>query len=116
MGGLQVQLADLAQSQPVETAELRAQARARYAKMPAYVDTHIANLREGLRLGYSQNARNVEQVLEQLDRLTAGEPEASPYFVPGAVGSDAEHRAAWKTHVTRDVLPALARYRDFLRV
>ncbi len=116
MGGVQVQLTEIAQSQPVDTPELRAQARARFAKVPAYIDTEIRNLREGLRLGYAQNARNVEQVIEQLDRLTAaGDPEASPYFAPAAATSDPEHRAAWKTIVTRDILPALTRYRDFLR-
>ncbi len=115
MGGFQVEFADLAQSQPVATPELRAQARVRFAKVPAYVDAQIANLREGLRLGYAQNAGNVKQVIEQLDRLTAGEPEASPYFAPGAVTGDPEHHAAWKTLVASSVNPALVKYRDFLR-
>jgi uncharacterized protein (DUF885 family) len=115
MGGFQVQLADLAQSQPVGTPELRAQALTRFQKVPAYVATQIDKLREGLRLGYAQNEGNVQQVLEQLDRLTSGEPEASPFFRPAEAEADPRFRAAWTELVRDQITPALSRYRDFLR-
>lgn len=46
----------LASMQPVGTADLRAQALARWRALPRFVDTEIANLREGIRLGYSAPA------------------------------------------------------------
>ena len=115
MGGFQVQFADLAQSQPVGTPDLRAQALARFAKVPAYVTTQIVNLREGLRLGYAQNEGNVKQVIEQLDRLTAGAPEASPFFGPAASDPDPAFRAEWTKLLTSELTPALVKYRNFLR-
>lgn len=115
LGGFQVQLADLAQSQPTGTPDLRAQALARFGKMPRYVATQIANLREGLRLGYAQNEGNVRQVIEQLDRLTTGGPEASPLFAPAASDPDPAFRASWRALVERELTPALVRFRDFLR-
>jgi uncharacterized protein (DUF885 family) len=115
MGGFQVSFADLAMSQPVGTADLRAQALARFSRIPAYVDAQIANLREGLRLGYAQWEGNVRQVLEQLERLTSGAPEASPYFAPAATDGDPAFRAAWRELLTTQLVPALLRYRDFLQ-
>ena len=115
MGGFQVQFADLAQSQPVTTPDLREQALTRFAKVPAYVSTQTTNLREGLRLGYAQNEGNVRQVIEQLDRLTAGGPEASPYFAPARSEADPAFRAKWTALVEHQLTPALANFRDFLR-
>jgi uncharacterized protein (DUF885 family) len=115
MGGFQVQFADLAQSQPVGTPELRAQALARFTKVPLYVTTQIANLREGLRLGYAQNDGNVKQVIEQLDRLTAGGPEESPFFRPAASDPEAAFRTRWRALVESEITPSLVKYRAFLR-
>ncbi len=115
MGGFQVSFADLALSQPVGTPELRAQALARFSKMPAYVATQIANLREGVRLGYTQWQGNVVQVIEQLDRLTTGDVEATPYFGPATNDPDPQFRAQWRELLVRDVMPSLVRFRDFLR-
>lgn len=115
MGGFQVQFADLAQSQPVGTPDLRAQALSRFAKVPAYVATQITNLREGLRLGYAQYEGNVKQVLEQLDRLTAGPAEASPFFAPAAADPEPAFRAAWTKLVANEITPSLVKFRDFLR-
>jgi uncharacterized protein (DUF885 family) len=115
MGGFQVQFADLAQSQPVGTPDLRAQALVRFAKVPLYVTTQIANLREGLRLGYAQYEGNVKQVIEQLDRLTAGGPETSPFFRPAASDPEPAFREKWSALIGNELTPALVKYRDFLR-
>ena len=59
----------LSQFQPVGTPKLRAQALARWREVPDIIDTEIANLREGVRQGYTQPRANVEAVLEQLDAI-----------------------------------------------
>ncbi|QWF15665.1 DUF885 family protein [Lysobacter capsici] len=53
MGGWQNNLADLADRQPVATAEERKQALTRWRGFPGYVDNEIVNLRAGLKAGYS---------------------------------------------------------------
>lgn len=115
MSSFQVRFANLAQVQPVGTEAARREAIARFTQLPAYVTTQIDNLREGLRLGYSQAAVNVTQVISQIDRLLATPPDQSPYASPAARDGDPAFRAAWLALVARDVSPSLARFRDFLR-
>jgi uncharacterized protein (DUF885 family) len=114
-GGIQVNLANLAQAQPVGTPEARRAALARFAKLPAFVATHLANLREGLRLGYTQAAINVRQVVAQLDKMTEGPPESSPFYSPAERDADPEFRAQWAALVAREITPAWVKLRDFLR-
>ena len=47
------------------------QALARWRTFPRFVDVEIANLREGLRTGYSEPKVNVRRVIESADRLLA---------------------------------------------
>src|SRR5436190_22107965 len=46
-------LVEMLDIQPVGTKEARAQALARWSQLPRYLETELANLREGIRLGYS---------------------------------------------------------------
>ena len=110
----QVMLGNLADAQPVGTPELRAQALARFGRVPARVDAQIANLREGLRIGYAQADVNVKQVIEQLDRLGQGKPEQSTFFAMARRDPDPAFGKALAELLETQVVPALARYRDFL--
>lgn len=112
---LEMRSAELAQEQPVGTEATRREALARFSLVPAHVTTHIENLREGLRLGYSQSAVIVTRLISQLDRLLAVAPDQSPYSSPAKRDGDPAFRDAWLAVVQRDVAPSLARYRDFLR-
>ncbi|HEU4563037.1 MAG TPA: DUF885 domain-containing protein, partial [Gemmatimonadaceae bacterium] len=115
MFGWQTMYPMLAQMQPVGTADLRAQALARWRQLPRYVDTEIANLREGLREGYSTPAVTVERVIGQLDGLVALAPEKSPFYSPALRDSTPEFRAELARVVANDITPAARRYRDFLK-
>jgi uncharacterized protein (DUF885 family) len=112
--GLLTRLADVAFAQPVGTPDLRAQALARFSLVPGAVDRHIANLREGIRLGYLQAQVNVRQVMEQAERLTQTPAEESPFFNPAERDGDPEFRAKMKGLVEQTVAPSLRRYHDFL--
>lgn len=112
--GWQSSMADVADAQPVGTADERAQALRRWANLPAYIDVEIANLRQGLAQGYSAPESVVRRVIKQMDGLTAGDPEASPYFSPAARSEDAAFKAAFRQLITDRIDPALRRYRDFL--
>ncbi|MET0395616.1 MAG: DUF885 domain-containing protein [Longimicrobiaceae bacterium] len=115
MNGWHANLAELAGTQPVGTPELRAQALARWRRVPRFLDTEVANLREGVRLGYTTPRRNVELVIGQLDALLATPAEESPFFDPARRDSAPEFRAAWRALLEREVAPAVRRYRDYLR-
>ena len=113
MTGWQVQVGYLVTIQPVGTDEARKEALARWSALPEYIDTEIANLREGLKRGYPAPKRNVRIVIDQMDTLASA---------PGrlAVRSPAvrDPTPAFKQSFTRSsreqLTPAFKRYRDFL--
>ena len=115
MFGWQVGLGQLAAAQPVGTDDFRAQALARWRQLPRWLDTEVANLREGLRLGYTTPKRNVQLVVDQLDALLAAPPEQSPFWSPAARDSAPGFREAWRALIADEITPAIRRYRDFLR-
>jgi uncharacterized protein (DUF885 family) len=114
LGGWHLRLTRLAAVQPVGTDDLRAQALARFAEVPRVVDAEIANLREGVRLGYSAPQVNVRRVLEQLDQLLATDPAASPFAAPAQRDSTPDFVRDLTTLVADRIHPAVARYRAFL--
>ena len=115
MGGWQVNYPFIAQIQPVGSEELRAQTLARWRAIPRVLDTEIANLREGMRAGYSSPRVNVERVLGQIDGLLVDSVRKSPFYGPALRDSTPAFGAALAEVIERDLNPAIRRYRDFLR-
>jgi len=113
--GWQIALGELADAQPVGTAEERARALARWQQLPGFIDAETRNLAEGLRAGYSAPKRNVDLVVEQLDGLLAMAPEASPFYAPARAAGDEALAANWAKLLKEEVYPAIARHRDYLR-
>ena len=97
--------------QPLETADLREQALARLAAVPMYIDNEIANLREGLRRGYSAPRVTVEAVPGQVRSLIGPD---SIFMGPAARSDDAAFVAAVKKVYDEQIAPALTRYADFI--
>jgi uncharacterized protein (DUF885 family) len=114
-GGWQTTLTYLADIQPVGTPELRAAALRRWRTLPRYVDTEIANLREGLRLGYSAPRDNVEQVIAQIGQMLGSAATASPFYAPAEHDSTPAFRVEFEALVRDEINPSLRRFRDFLR-
>jgi uncharacterized protein (DUF885 family) len=111
--GWQGELPLVAGMQAVGTPDEKTAALARWAQLPAYLDTEIENLREGLRLGYSAPRNNVESVIRQMDAMLAAAVADSPFVQMGKNdGSFAAQLAALEAGGIR---PAITRYRDFLR-
>ncbi len=114
-GGWQIYLPLTGQLQPLGTPQLRRGALARWRAMPRFIDIEITNLREGLRQGYSQPRANATAVLEQLNDILKLPPEKSP-FAQLAVRDSAPGFSDSVVAVIRgEILPAVARYRDFLQ-
>lgn len=115
MSGWHLSLGDIAREQPVGTADERAQALERWNAVPAMVDAQIANLREGLRQGYSSPQSVTRRVLGQVDGLAALEADKSPLNSPATRADDAAFKAAFTGVIATKVNPALQRYAAFLR-
>jgi len=112
--GWQIGLPIIAQLQPLGTASLRSAALARWHGVPHYVDTEIMNLREGLRLGYTQPRGNAQAVVDQLNEVLKLPPERSPFAGLADRDSAPGFRDSVLAIVGREIIPAATRYRDFL--
>lgn len=114
MFGWHLSLARLAQVQPVGSAAAHAQALTRWRGLDKQIDDEIANLREGLRQGYSAPKVNVNRVIQQVEELLAMPPAQSPFASPGQRDSTPAFRAELEGVVASELYPAMRRYRDFL--
>ena len=112
--GWQVTIPRLGVLQRVDTPAARAAALARWRAVPHLVDQDIANLREGMRSGYTAPRGNVAAVIKQVDALLAAAPEVSPYAVLAKRDSTPAFRTAVVVAVRDEINPALHRYRQFL--
>ncbi len=114
VNGWQAEYTDLASIQPVGTVELRRQALARARALPRYIDREITNLRQGLQQHYSAPKVIVRNVIRQLDDLTSMPPEKSPFYSPAQRDKDAEFGRELAGVISREINPAIRRYRNFL--
>lgn len=116
MFGWQVSFARIADEQPVATTVDRAEALARWRKLPGYLAQEEANLRAGLAAGYSAPKRVVARVIAQLDSIVQAGPDKSPFLsFASRAQADEKFSAAVTALAADDLAPALARFRDFLR-
>jgi uncharacterized protein (DUF885 family) len=111
--GWQGEMPLVAGMQAVATAGDQRHALARWSHLPQYLDDEIANLGEGLRLGYTAPKNNVRAVIEQMDAMLAA-PIADSPWVKMAPSGAAEFRASLEELERSRIKPAIQRYRDFL--
>jgi len=115
VNGWQVQDGYLVTIQPVGTDEARREALARWSTLPKYIDTEIANLREGLKAGYSAPKGNVRIVIDQMNTLIATPTAESPFDSPSVRDKSADFMKQYDLLVREQIVPAFVRYRDFLK-
>jgi uncharacterized protein (DUF885 family) len=115
MTGWQVDDGYLVTIQPVGNEQARAEALARWALLPHYIDTEIVNLREGLKLGYTAPKESVRIVLQQINSLVTAAAADSPFMSPIQRDKDPAFDKAFSALVTGQLVPAFKRYRDFLQ-
>ena len=112
MTGWHVQFGYLVTIQPVATAEARKEALARWSALPNYLETEVANLREGIKRGYVAPSLNVRIVIGQLKTLI-GQAD-TPFLSPAARDDDPVFKQSFTALVRDQLTPAFTRYRDFL--
>jgi uncharacterized protein (DUF885 family) len=89
-------------------------ALARWSQVPQYLDDEIANLTEGIRLGYTAPKGNVRSVVAQVNAMLAAPVSASPFVQMAKADAPASFRKALEELERTKIRPAIARYRDFL--
>ncbi len=107
-------LSFIATRQPVETPDDRQAALRRWASLPRYIDTEIANLKQGLLDGYSAAKPVAEAMLKQIEQMLAAPAKEWPLNAMAERTEDAEFGTALQTLIDTDIRPAVTRYRDFL--
>jgi uncharacterized protein (DUF885 family) len=115
LSGWQSFFSQLESVQPVGTDAARAEALARWSKLPLYLDAEVRNLQEGVRLGYTTPQPNVRLVIKQLDELLAKPVEQWPFHGPAERDGSTAFKAEWKELLSDRIAPAIERYRAYLR-
>ncbi len=110
----QVQDGYIVTIQPVGTDDARKDALARWAQLPKFIDNEIANLREGIKQGYTAPKGNVRITIDQFNTLLTGPISASPFDSPSTRDKDPEFKKQYDALVKNQINPALKKYRDFL--
>lgn len=113
--GWQSNFAEVAERQPVSTSEEKDQALQRWSSLSQYLDVEIANLKLGLKQGYSAPQSVVRRVIQQMDALATTDAEKSPFYSPAARSGDAGFQDAFRQLILKQINPALRRYRDYLQ-
>lgn len=104
----------IATLQPVGTPEFREQSIERWSQFAGVVDQEIANLQQGLELGYSAPQTVVQRVINQVGGLLAQDVSDSPFYSPAARDNNELFAMATRDIVEEQIYPALQRYRDYL--
>jgi uncharacterized protein (DUF885 family) len=114
MTGWQVNDGYLVTIQPVETDDARRDALARWGALPKYLDTEIANLREGIKQGYTAPKLAVRIVIDQVRTLASTPLKDSPFDSPAIRDKTPEFQKQFDALVAGQINPAAKRYADFL--
>jgi uncharacterized protein (DUF885 family) len=115
MTGWQVNDGYLVTIQPVGTTEAREDALKRWGTLSKYIDTEIANLREGVLLGYTAPKQNVRIVIDQVRSLAATPVKDSPFGSPSVRDKTPEFQKPFNALVAGEINAAIRRYADFLQ-
>src|SRR5262249_27914117 len=114
MTGWQVNDGYLVTIQPVGTDDARRDALARWGALPKYLDTEIANLREGIKQRYTAPKLAVRIVIDQVRTLASTPVKDSPFDSPAIRDKTPEFQKQFNALVAGQINPAAKRYADFL--
>jgi uncharacterized protein (DUF885 family) len=113
--GWQSELPVVAGMQAVERPADQQNAIARFSQVAKYLDDEIANLTEGLKLGYTAPKGNVQSVIAQVNAMLAAPVSASPFVQMAKAGAPASFKRSLEDMERTSIRPAMTRYRDFLQ-
>ncbi len=115
LSGWQVAYPLMLSRQPVDTDAARAAALTRWRTMPAALETEIANMRRGMKAGYTVPRGAVKRIIAQIDGLMVASIAASAFASPATRGGDAAFARTWYALAKTKLYPAMRAYSAFLR-
>ena len=122
LGGPQVEFMNIPDYTAFDTAVQGERYVKRCRRMGRYFEDHIANLRLGLKDSRAASRSAVEKTIDQLDHMIAGSADSLALMIPARTPRpkwSAEQRQRFardlRAAVADSVVPALVRYRDFLK-
>ncbi|MGD9593130.1 MAG: DUF885 family protein, partial [Candidatus Berkiella sp.] len=104
----------IAQKQPVGSPAFRAQALKRWKTFSNVTEVEIANLKYGLKEGYSAPKPVVQRVINQIAIMINAPVEETPFFDIAKRDNDANFKKEMAKIIESEVKPALKRYAYFL--
>jgi uncharacterized protein (DUF885 family) len=113
--GWQGNLPLIAGMQSVERPRDQQDALARWSQLPKWLDDEIANLREGIKLGYTAPRSNVESVIGQMDEMLKAPIGDSPFVQMATPTKSASFKKSLEDQERAQIRPAITKYRDFLK-
>ncbi|MFI5253986.1 MAG: DUF885 domain-containing protein [Candidatus Limnocylindrales bacterium] len=114
INGPQTLVNDLARYTQIETDDDFEHLLARLAAYPAYLEAHIANLREGIASGRTAAPIVAERTVEQLERMVV-QPAAEAPLLTALAGLSAAQETRLEAAIVRDVLPSQVSFLEFVR-
>jgi len=97
--------------QPVDTPDLQQQTLARLGAIAGFIDTEIANLRQGIELGYSAPRVTALDVPAQVRALDSAD---TIFLDPAKRADDEEFTAKVQAVYDDEIAPALHRFADYM--
>lgn len=108
--------------QPFKTAADYENFLKRVSQFPAWIDTALANMREGIDKGIVQPKPLIERTLVSLNALLVTDPEQSIFYgpvkiFPVSINANDHDRltTAYRDTISETILPAYRKLHDFLR-
>ena len=112
--GWQASLPVLAGMEATDKPARQEDAFARWSQVPKWLDDEIANLQEGLKLGYTAPKGNVQSVIEQVQGMMTAPISDSPFVQMAKANAPASFRKRLEDLEKGQIRPAMTKYRDFL--
>lgn len=97
--------------QPIESDEQKTQALARLGEVDRFIDNEVANLKQGLELGYSSPRLTVAAVPEEVRALRE---DNSPFLSIASRVEDEVFEGQVETIFNEEIVPAIDRFADFI--
>jgi uncharacterized protein (DUF885 family) len=104
----------IAETQPVGDSITRQNAIKRWKKIPKYIESDMANNKQGLESGYALPRIVIEQVIAQLDQLLVAPIDRNVFYIMAKRDESETFKRDIEKIVVNEIMPLIRTYRDFL--
>jgi uncharacterized protein (DUF885 family) len=105
----------IGQTQPVGDEVSRANALARWALIPAFIESDMLNNKKGLETGYALARPVVERVIGQMQQLLASPMEDNVFYLPAKRDQNPDFQQEMRKQIDNNIMPAIQTYLRFMQ-